>query len=156
VYRFLSLLVLLLAANSALASVLGEHVRGTAVSDQYPQKLSVKRFTDVRVDDMACEWENAGGFEVKTDRGNYKLKSFMLAPRAIKVFCSGKQPFYIFSLPPSYLGMDAAEGDVGVWFGDKKQRYGCEGYTGCDQVHIIHLYRHADQVTDEEKNLQSW
>jgi hypothetical protein len=156
VYRLLSLLVLFAVANTALASVFGEHVRGAAVSDQYPQKLNVKRFSDVKVDDMTCEWENAGGFEVKTDRGNYAFSKFRLAPGAIMVSCAGKQPFYIFSLPTSYLGVDAAEGDVGVWFGEKKDRYGCEGYAACDQVDIIQVYRNADNVGDEEKKLQSW
>ena len=154
--KLLSLLCIFSIGQVAQGSVFGEHSRGAAVMEKYPQTLSVSRFAGARVDDMDCDWKNAGRMDVNTDRGNYSFRSFIIAPSAIKVLCEGKRPFYIFALPPRYLGANARNGDVGVWFGDKKDRYGCEGYTGCDKVHIIQTYHNKKTVDNEQPELQEW
>ena len=161
VLRVCSLLMMVGLANTAQASVFGEHVRSANASENYPHILSVGRFSEAMVDDKTCEWEHAGSVEIKTDRGNYDLGSYVVAPDAIAVLCAGKQPFYIFNIPVKYLGSSARKGDVAVWFGAKKDRYGCEGYIGCDKVYVLEVYHAREEVnTDadagQEAELQSW
>ena len=158
--RILSLLpmLVLLSASPAQASVFGEHVRGDSASDKYPEKLVVGRFSEAVIGDMTCEWENAGSFALKTDRGNIDISSYTIAPSAIKVSCEGKQPFYAFDVPAKLLDGGASEDAVGLWFGKVKDREGCEGYIGCDKVHVLHTYHSAEKIVEQapEEELQAW
>lgn len=152
--RFFPLLVVMCFSQLATASVFGNLVRGADVAESYPSKITVTRFSGAQVDDMQCEWKNAGGYDLTTDRGNTHLNSFPLAPNVIEIYCDGKKPFMIFNLSEKYLSADAQEGDVGIWFGGTKDRYGCEGYNGCDKVHVLELYRNAQ--AGPEDGLQAW
>lgn len=147
--------------SAAQASVFGEHIRGGDGEghDKYPKKLVINRFSEAQVGDMTCEWEHAGSFDVKTDRGNYSITSFLVSPSAVKVMCEGKRPFYVFDLPPRYLDAEANDGDVGVWFGKFAERDGCQGYSGCDKVHVLKMYSNAENIAKREHKaeaLEEW
>ncbi len=154
--RFIPLLLVVFLPQASLASVFGELIRGADVSDNYPSTLAVGRFSEALVDDKSCDWEHADDFHIKTDRGNYKLSSYTLAPDAIKVICEGKQPFYMFNIPAKYLGKKASKGDVAVWFGKEKDRAGCEGYVGCDKVQVLELYHAVEPGEEKPQELQAW
>ncbi len=63
----------------------------------------------------------------------------------------------MFELPPKYLEEGAREGDVGVWFGERKDRYGCEGYAACDKVHVLETYYLSDDNdNNDDEALESW
>jgi hypothetical protein len=156
VLRFIPLLVVVTLSQVGLASVFGEHTRGADVSDNYPETLSVGRFSEALVNDKTCAWEHAGDTDLKTDRGNYDLSSYTVAPDAIKIMCEGKRPFYMFNIPAKYLGQNAIKGDVGVWFGKEKDRAGCEGYVGCDKVHVLELYHTVEAGAGKADELQDW
>jgi hypothetical protein len=161
VIKCFSLLVIISLANLSQASVFGKHIRGASTSENYPQTLSVGRFSQAIVDDKKCEWEHAGSIEIKTDRGNYDLGSYLVAPDAITVLCAGKKPFHIFNIPSKYLGDAASKGDVAVWFGAKKDRDGCEGYIGCDKVYVLEIYHdheasNSQADVEQAPELQAW
>ncbi|MEE8057208.1 MAG: hypothetical protein V3T17_05160 [Pseudomonadales bacterium] len=154
--RFLTLFVVIGLVNTVQASVFGEHVRSADTADKYPEKLVVGRFSEAVVGNTACDWENAGSIALKTDRGNIDISSYRIAPIAIKISCQGKRAFYVIKLPPKYLQGNAQEGDVGIWFGNYKERYGCEGYIGCDKVHVLHTYHSSENINEPEGELQGW
>ncbi len=154
--RFIPLLLVVSLSQVTVASVFGEHSRGADVSENYPSTLSVGRFSEAQVDDMTCDWEHADDIHIKTDRGNYKLSSYTVAPDSIKIICEGKRPFYMFNIPAKYLGQAAIKGDVGVWFGKEKDRAGCEGYVGCDKVHVLELYHTVEAGKEKSEELQDW
>ena len=154
--RFILLLLVVSLSQVGQASVFGKHSRSADVSSNYPSTLSVGRFSKALVDDMTCDWEHADDIHIKTDRGNYELGSYALAPNSIKIMCEGKRSFYMFNLPAKYLGQTAKKGDIGVWFGKEKDRAGCEGYIGCDKVHILELYHTVGAGEDKSPELQGW
>ncbi|WP_101759037.1 hypothetical protein [Oceanicoccus sp. KOV_DT_Chl] len=156
--RLLSLCALLVVASGVQASVFGKHVRAAGVDEKFPEQITISRFSTAMVNDMACEWEGAGSLELRTDRGNVDLSNFGFSPSVVKVSCEGKKPFYVVAVDPNYLGANAAEGDIGLWFGEVKDRYGCEGYHGCDKVHVLHTYRAPENIVPVTSNgsLQSW
>lgn len=140
------------------ASIFGDYVRSSATSEKYPSHITITRFSGVQLEDKTCEWKNAGGFELKTDRGNIDLSSYRIAPNAIDIVCAGKQPFLVLNLPPKYLNGHAQEGDVGIWFGVLKDRYGCEGYVGCDKVHVLETYHQLEKNSKDRPRveLEEW
>ncbi|ARN73402.1 hypothetical protein [Oceanicoccus sagamiensis] len=154
--RFIPLLVAVSLSQLSQASVFGEHSRGAEVSDNYPASLAVGRFSEALVDGKSCDWEHADDIHLKTDRGNYKLSSYTVAPDSIKILCEGKRPFYMFNIPAKYLGPAAQQGDVAVWFGKEKDRAGCEGYVGCDKVHVLELYHTVVEGKEGAEELQDW
>lgn len=155
-FRFILLLLMVSLSQVSQASVFDKHHRSADVSSNYPATLSIGRFSKALVDDAICDWEHADDIHIKTDRGNYELSSYAIAPNAIKIMCDGKRSFFVFNLPAKYLGQTAKKGDVGVWFGKGKDRAGCEGYIGCDKVHILKLYHAVDGGEDTSQPLQDW
>ena len=154
--RFITLFVVLGLVNTVQASVFGEHVKSASSPENYPETLSIGRFSEALVGELSCDWKNAGGMELKTDRGNIDISSFMVAPAAIKVSCEGKPSFYVIKIPPQYLGGNAKKGDVAVWFGNYQEREGCEGYIGCDKVHVLHTYHSSENVSQQGSERQEW
>jgi hypothetical protein len=163
VFRLLSRLALLavfICSTAAQASVFGEYTRADSVDEKYPQQLQIKHFSKATVDGMSCRWKNAGHFELKTDKGNTTLAKNYMSPNTIKVNCEGKQPFYVVDVSRQLLNRGASKGSVGVWFGDTKDRYGCEGYNGCDSVQVIETYvttkSNANGQSSSETALEQW
>ena len=146
-YR-ISLILLLVAVSSSLqAGVHGEFIRGEAVDSKYPQSIIIPRFSSATVDEMTCKTDAKSKVEIKTDRGNFSVgRSWLIGNNAVKIKCEGKAAFYVLDIPSKYHSDKVLKGDVVVWFGDYKDRYGCEGYTGCDKVHVLHTYHSNENI----------